>query len=184
MYVSNFFEEKHKMSYTNKKVHTAEFPEHVDDLPKDRFSANPPKELPVVEEDEITDDSVLAFAQTQRLMLVKSMTAEGKMPEKNTDRLAFLQALNDMSSQAQANKRLKVDEGANAVNQQVLEIVAQLNQAQPRGPGYVKDIIPGEYRHVAPDDEIELIEIDPATVSSEVIQESSADFVKRVKGKE
>lgn len=143
-------------------------------MPIDEFSAENYQEEEI-DDDLIADDAVLSFAQKQRMLLVKSITKDG-MPHKNTDRLAMLQALNDMSSQAHGNKRLKVDSEANEGNKQVFAIAAQLAAMFPQGPVNLGDG-PGA---AAPDDEIELIEVDQDVISTSIKQESAAQFLERV----
>lgn len=125
---------------------------------------------------DLSDDAMIKYAQKKRRELAEDIAKDG-MPTKNTDRLAFLQTLSDMSSTAQANKRLDVDSQANDVKKQVFGIVEQLAQlyvgGKVEGANAERDVTPN-------DDAVPMIDVDPEVTKVGVTQESSDEFMARM----
>jgi hypothetical protein len=172
----NKFRDTHKMSQVDKNSVQATGLV-LSNKPLDPLEAAKAIPTVTVTEEEIQPDNALAFAQSQRIMLAKSIAPGGVMPVKNTDRLAFLQSLNDLSTQALAEKRLDVDKDNGQVNQQVLAIVAQMAANNPAGMR-VDTTTPLPSREPI---DLPVVQVDDSVVSTVIVQENAADFMKRHK---
>lgn len=134
---------------------------------------------PLPDVGDLSDDALIRYAQRQRKLLVEDIAKDG-MPQKNTDRLAFLQALSDMTGTAHTNKRLDIDSASNEVNKQIFSIVDRLNQMHINGQvgePVVRDVTPEPETlpEVNADDEVKKVG---------VTQESSDEFMSRMSKKD
>lgn len=75
------------------------------------------------------EDTILAQTHHVRTIIVNELMPTGKLPADPDDRKLLLSTLKDMDSSSLGRKRIKVEEKANATQEQAAGVIAQLLQA-------------------------------------------------------
>lgn len=126
-----------------------------------------------------TEDTDLAYTRRLRMRLIDDMTANGKMPGDNKDRITLLAALNDMDRAALGSKKIKSDQGIADMQAQAAQLLATMfNDPNVKKIGVV---VEGAVREIPTIDDLDInVEVKPGELDINPTQENYDSFTKRL----
>lgn len=126
-----------------------------------------------------TEDIDLAYTRRLRMKLIDDMTANGKMPDDNKDRITLLAALNDMDRAALGSKKIKSDQGIANMQAQAAQLLATMfNDPNVKKIGVA---VEGAVREIPTIDDLDIaVDVKPGELDINPTQESYDSFTKRL----